>query len=438
MPTGCRETPGSFFQKLQPLPLMNVANIEIAEFDYPLPEERIAKHPLAERDKCKLLVRNADGHISHHIFTDLPTLLPKNALLVCNNTKVINARIRFKKPTGATIEIFCLEPIAPIDYAQMFQAKHSCRWLCLIGNLKRWKDEPLAMSLDCCGHKLDLSANKIKPVGNAWEVEFIWNNDNLCFADVIDAAGFIPIPPYLNRESEASDLTDYQTVYSKIKGSVAAPTAGLHFTDEVFENIDKKGIERAELTLHVGAGTFQPVKSQTIGNHPMHTEVFSISKQTIEQIIRKKNAHSPIVAVGTTSVRTLESLPYIGNALLQKANPDSLHVSQWDPYNDSSDDFDTIDALNAIDEYMNSNNVNVLTASTAILIAPSFKWRMVDAIVTNFHQPQSTLLLLVSAFIDRLNISRQDCPEWKRLYDEALDADYRFLSYGDSSLLTSW
>lgn len=418
-----------------------IADIKIADFDYLLPDEKIAKHPVEKRDECKMLVRNGKGEIKHRVFNELPQMLPSDAMLICNNTKVINARIRFQKPTGASIEIFCLEPISPVDYALMFQAKGSCRWACLVGNSKRWKDDLLSKTvvLKQSDKIITLTARRIAAHGNSWEIEFAWSDDSLTFASVIEAAGYIPIPPYLNRNSEETDNIDYQTVYSKIKGSVAAPTAGLHFTDNVLDEIVNKGVRLRELTLHVGAGTFQPVKSETIGEHPMHTEIFSVSRNLIEEIIQQINKSGKVLAVGTTTVRTLESLPYLGALIIENPQIEisEMYVDQWYPYQQRFEKINTIDALNSLLEWLDKNNIKILTASTSIMIAPGFKWRIVDGIVTNFHQPQSTLLLLVSSFVDR-NTSDDTTPQWRQMYDEALRNDYRFLSYGDSSLLTTW
>ena len=403
----------------------NIRNIRIEDFDYPLPDERIAKHPLPDRDRCKLLLFDG-GNISSHQFCDVPALLPEHSMLVYNNTKVINARLRFRKAGGgATIEVFCLEPVSPVDYAQIFQTTHSCTWLCLVGNSKRWKSGDLEQIITIDGNPVRLSATRGERRGNAFLVTFTWDGDKVTFASVLEAVGEIPIPPYLNRGTEPSDSSDYQTVYSHIKGSVAAPTAGLHFTDEVLAECDRRGIERRELTLHVGAGTFQPVKSDTIGGHDMHTEFISVPRQLIVDLI---NTERPIVAVGTTSVRTLESLYYIGLTLLN--NPDAtesdLCVGQWMPYTQGSP-VDTRRALQAIVDYLDRHGIDTYLGSTQIMIAPSFEFHIISGIITNFHQPQSTLLLLVSAFVggDR----------WRDIYHYALDNGYRFLSYGDGSLL---
>lgn len=414
--------------------MSNIKDIRIADFDYPLPDERIPRHPLAERDTCKLLVSRPDGSVEHHTFSELPELLPEKTLMVCNDTRVINARIRFEKLTGSKIEVFLLEPIFPEDYVLMFQAVGSCRWGCLVGNLKRWKEGPLVKMLDIDGRKVELRATRVRPLeGNGQEILFEWDDPEVTFASVVDAAGYIPIPPYLKRDSEACDSDDYQTVYARVKGSVAAPTAGLHFTPKLFERLRASGVDIAPLTLHVGAGTFQPVKSETIGEHPMHTEVFSVDRDSIEKLISAKREGRKITAVGTTSVRTLESLPYIGVQL--HAGDFSLHVDQWSPYGDSSVQLsgDAVKELKHILEYMDEKGIETLTASTSIMIAPGFRWRIVDVMVTNFHQPQSTLLLLVSSFLDR-DPDRKRL-QWRHIYNEALDQAYRFLSYGDACLL---
>lgn len=411
----------------------SIKNIRIKDFDYPLPDERIAKHPLKERDKCKLLVATPDA-CRHHHFSDLPELLPADSLLVCNDTKVINARIKFKKATGSTIEIFLLEPIAPEDYVLMFQTRGKCRWNCLVGNLKRWKSGSLEKTLDISEESVTLRATRYEALaGNAHEIEFEWDKD-VTFASIVDAAGYIPIPPYLNRDSEQSDSEDYQTVYARERGSVAAPTAGLHFTQQVFDNLRERGIDIEKVTLHVGAGTFQPVKSEQIGEHPMHTETFSVSKNMLMTLSDALKKGRVVTAVGTTSVRTLESLPIIGKQLL--AGDESLSVSQWEAYSDNcvqipADKTETAKLIDTIIAYMDKHGIDDITCETSIMIAPGFKWRIVEHMVTNFHQPQSTLLLLVSSFLGK----RADGAErWRIYYNEALSNDYRFLSYGDACL----
>lgn len=412
-----------------------VKNIRISDFTYPLPDERIARHPLPQRDACKLLASTAPGMIEHLRFADLPGLIPAGSLLVCNDTRVINARIRFRKETGSQIEIFLLEPISPCDYVMTFQTKDHCKWACLVGNLKRWKSDSLTKELVIDGKKTILTARREYALpGNAHAIVFSWDNPDASFAAIVDAAGFIPIPPYLKRESEDVDADDYQTVYARIKGSVAAPTAGLHFTPTVFDALRSKDIDIKPVTLHVGAGTFQPVKSEEIGGHPMHTETFSVSKDLVKALIGAIENGKQTTAVGTTTVRTLESLPYIGMHIINKY-PDPLHVYQWEAYDtDLTGEAlttQTILALKAIMHFMDSRRQDSITADTSIMIAPGFKWRIVNAMVTNFHQPGSTLLLLVSSFLG------DDSPEsgstrWRSIYNEALDNGYRFLSYGDA------
>lgn len=400
---------------------MSVYDIKIEDYNYPLPDERIAKHPLAERDRCKLLV-DRDGHLSEHVFNEIADLLPPDSTLVYNNTKVINARLRFRKNgVGALIEIFCLEPVEPRDYEQAFATTDSCEWLCFVGNSKRWKQGALEMSLDIDGTPTTLRAERMRSSGNAFVVRFSWDG-GATFASILDAVGEIPIPPYLNRSTEPSDLSDYQTVYSHIEGSVAAPTAGLHFTDAVLADIDRHGIRRCELTLHVGAGTFQPVKSESIGEHEMHTEFISVTRSLIDDL---RNAPGRVIAVGTTSVRTLESLYYIGVALHDGVDlSTALHVPQWMPY-EYEQNISTAEALDAIARFMDENAMTHLVGSTQIIIAPGYKFHIVGGMVTNFHQPQSTLLLLVSAFLGG---------NWRQVYDFALANGFRFLSYGDACL----
>lgn len=404
-------------------------NIKIADYNYPLPEDRIAKFPIAKRDNSKLLVYRG-GEISHTNFYNIAEYLPKGALMVFNNTRVIQARLHFRKETGAMIEVFLLEPHQPSDYELMFQTTGECQWLCLVGNLKKWKEGQLKRTIRVGDAEVVLACEHKGTKGTSQVVEISWRTVDAelpqpSFAEVIDAAGELPIPPYLKRDTEESDLTTYQTVYSKIKGSVAAPTAGLHFTDNVLADIDAHEIEREELTLHVGAGTFRPVKSEMISGHDMHTEYVSVRLHTIERLL----AHNcQAIAVGTTSVRTLESLYYIGKHILahpKEVTDADLHVQQWEPYEDSAEPT-AAEALTAIRDYLVSNSLQVLNASTQIIIAPSYRYRIVRMLVTNFHQPQSTLLLLVSALVG---------DDWHRIYDYALKNDFRFLSYGDSSLL---
>ena len=404
---------------------MNTKEIKINDYNYQLPDERIAKYPLARRDHSKLLVYDK-GEVSEDVFCNLPQHLPQGALMVFNNTRVIQARMHFRKSTGALIEIFLLEPAVPADYEQMFQTRSRCSWLCLVGNLKKWKEGTLVRRIGIGGQEMEIRATRKGEAGTSHLVEFEWDNAAASFAEILDAVGELPIPPYLNRDTEESDKTTYQTVYSKIKGSVAAPTAGLHFTPEVLADIDSRGIDREEVTLHVGAGTFRPVKSDDIGHHEMHTEFISVRRQTIEKLL-VHNAWA--VAVGTTSVRTLESLYYMGLKTLRHPDIDEqqLHVSQWEPYQEEkSEKVTSEEALRSLLDWMDRRQLSVLHSSTQIIIAPGYDYKIVRMLVTNFHQPKSTLLLLVSAFV------RGD---WRRIYDYALGHDFRFLSYGDSSLL---
>ena len=398
-------------------------HIKISEFNYPLPDERIAKFPLSNRDESKLLVYR-HGEVSEDRFTSLPSYLEPGEMMVFNNTKVIQARLHFRKETGALIEVFCLEPTAPNDYVLSFQQTKKCSWLCMVGNLKKWKEGTLKREVEVKGRTITLSATRGECRGTSHWIDFEWNDDTLTFADVLEAVGELPIPPYLNRETQESDKQTYQTVYSKIKGSVAAPTAGLHFTERVLKALDERGIDREELTLHVGAGTFKPVKSEEIEGHEMHTEYISVNRRTIEKLI----AHGgQTIAVGTTSVRTLESLYYIGILISQnpEANQEELHVKQWMPY-EPHPVLTPVESLQYILDYLNRHGMEALHTSTQIIIAPGYDYKIVKKIVTNFHQPQSTLLLLVSAFVKG---------DWEKIYDYALSHDFRFLSYGDSSLL---
>lgn len=419
---------------------MDTKNIHISDFDYNLPDERIAKFPLKERDHSKLLIYN-HGQVSEDIFYNITKHLPKGALMVFNNTRVIQARIHFRKSTGALIEVFLMEPADPTDYELMFQTTGHCAWLCMVGNLKKWKDGPLERDFEIHGQKLtltvtmDRSRTTEKSGGTNYWVNFDWDNPSVSFAEILDAVGELPIPPYLNRKTEDSDKTTYQTVYSKIKGSVAAPTAGLHFTEKVLHDIDDYGIQRDELTLHVGAGTFKPVKSEEISGHNMHTEYIVVHRHTFERLL----AHDcKAIAVGTTSVRTLESLYYMGVKLI--TNPDAteeeLHVNQWEPYDLPHNDEGLVivdgkpvsvrQSIQNILDYLDRDNLEALHSSTQIIIAPGYTYKIVKILVTNFHQPQSTLLLLVSAFVHG---------DWRRIYDYALGHGFRFLSYGDCNLI---
>lgn len=402
---------------------MNPKEIHISEYNYPLPDELIAKHPLQQRDACRLLVRRPDGTLEDRVFAELPGLLPDDAMLVYNNTRVINARLRMRKDTGALIEIFCLEPVAPADYAQAFASTESCTWSCFVGNIKRWKQGELTAEIEVDGVRATLCAERVARADNASEVRFSWNEPQLTFARIIGAIGEIPIPPYLNRATEATDSTDYQTVFSRIDGSVAAPTAGLHFTDRVLADISSRGIPRLEVTLHVGAGTFQPVKSEEVGDHAMHSEFIAVERDVVAALAAGKRR---VIAVGTTSVRTLESLYHIG-CLISQGKWDG-EVPQWYAYDTDHPGLPVAEALNAIVGYLDASGQRTLMGATRIIIAPGYTYRVVSGMVTNFHQPQSTLLLLVSALMG---------DEWRAMYDHALSVPYRFLSYGDACLLLS-
>ena len=418
---------------------MQTKEIQIRDYNYPLPDERIAKFPLPERDSSKLLVYNR-GEVSEDTFRSLPDYLPKGALMIFNNTKVIRARLHFRKRIalpqggsgeGALIEIFLLEPASPVEYQENFIATSECSWYCLVGNSKKWKEGLLYGEFRIGGTSYTISAERVAPHGTSFGIRFRWEG-GFAFSEVLESLGELPIPPYLNRKTEESDLRTYQTVYSKIKGSVAAPTAGLHFTERVLADLDAHGIEREELTLHVGAGTFKPVKSEEIGDHEMHTEHIAVRLQTIQKLIQHGGK---AIAVGTTSVRTLESLYYMGlkaSQLMQEGRDtgdgEELHVEQWMPYDNVNDNVNdnNVQCLESLRDYMQKHHLDVLHSSTQIIIAPGYQFHVVQMMVTNFHQPQSTLLLLVSAFVHG---------NWRRIYDYALAHDFRFLSYGDSSLL---
>lgn len=402
---------------------MNLQDLSIDEFDYPLPDSRIARHPLAERDACLLLVRDSEGALSTHRFSDLPGLLDPGAMLVYNNTRVINARLRFRKGElhdGALIEVFCLEPLAPRDYALNFASAGPVEWTCFVGNSKRWKEGVLSQSVRVDGRTVTLSAERTGRDGNASTVSFVWDDPSVTFARIIEAAGELPIPPYLNRDTEETDKLDYQTVFSVIDGSVAAPTAGLHFTPQLLEAVDRTGAVRRDVTLHVGAGTFQPVKADTLGGHTMHAEFISVGIDLIRELA---DTTRTVTAVGTTSVRTLESLYHIG-CLMATGRFDG-ELPQWYPYSPEHPRLSRRAALMALAETLSSEGKDRLIATTRLMIGPGYDFKVVEAMVTNFHQPRSTLLLLVSAFLGGGG-------EWRQIYDYALAGDFRFLSYGDA------
>lgn len=422
--------------------------IYIADYNYPLPDERIAKYPLAERDQSKLLVYeptptpSLKGRVTEDRFYNVGDYIKPDSLLVYNNTRVIQARLEFHKriasadgnapAQGARIEVFCLEPLQPNDYQLSLSSTRGCVWKCMVGNAKKWKGEEPLPGPPLKGRELNWRAYKEQVLGNTYAVRFEWDDETISFAEILDAVGELPIPPYLNRKTEESDKITYQTVYSRIKGSVAAPTAGLHFTQRVLDDIHARGIETDEVTLHVGAGTFLPVKTADANEHTMHSEIIAVPKTTIEHIIAKLGK---IVAVGTTSMRTLESLYFIGRQIAKgtkdkgQRTMDEIHVGQFEPYEEpvNGEWLGVREALQAIVDYLDATGQQTLHAATQIMIKPGYQFRVVDQLITNFHQPQSTLLLLVSAFVGG---------DWKTIYDYALGHDFRFLSYGDSSILT--
>lgn len=417
--------------------IKDVQNISIEDYNYPLPDERIAKYPLSERDASKLLVLK-DNNISSSHFNEIGDFLPKDSLLIFNETKVVRARLQFTKESGAAIEIFCLEPISGNgDYQVAFSSKSPSRWKCLVGNSRRWKNETISLRLyESTSQQVNestsqsqcqcqiLHAERLEKNDNYSVVEFSWEPAELSFAEVLEAAGEIPLPPYLHREAEESDRERYQTVFAKHEGSVAAPTAGLHFTNELITNLKERGITFEEVTLHVGAGTFRPVSSETIGEHEMHSETIVVKKSCIEKLIR--NCGKTIIPVGTTSMRTIESLYWIGLMLMEEGLEEhNLHLNQWFPYKERETLPSAEESLSTILEYLNKYELSELHATTALMIAPTCKINIAKALITNFHQPKSTLLLLVSALIG---------DKWKEAYQYALDNDFRFLSYGDSCL----
>lgn len=398
-----------------------IPQLNIEDYSYPLTDDRIAKYPLPERDSSRLL-RYEDGKIGEHCFRDLPGLLPEGSLMVFNDTKVVPARLHFRRESGAHIEIFCLEPLSPSEYNLVFERRDECIWKCVIGNAKKWKGDVLSLYCpepDASISSMDLKAELLERDGQTGVVRLFWKG-GACFSEVLERCGRIPIPPYLNRETESVDLERYQTLYAHHRGSVAAPTAGLHFTGRVLGEIRDRNIDTETVCLHVGAGTFLPVKGSDVSRHTMHREPFVLTRELIERIARGGRT---VVAVGTTSVRTLESLYYIGVSILEHGEP--RDVGQWDPYGDEKA-FSTREALLAIVDWLDRNGLDSLAAGTRIIIVPGFRFRIVDVLVTNFHQPESTLILLVSAFVGG---------DWRRIYDYALGHGFRFLSYGDSSLL---
>jgi S-adenosylmethionine:tRNA ribosyltransferase-isomerase len=398
-------------------------NIYINDYDYDLPEDRIAQYPVKERDKSRLLL--FDGNtISSDTFTNIDRYLPEGSLLVFNNTRVIRARLLFQKKSGAQIEIFCLEPNSPPDYEASFASQFPVEWKCIIGNLKKWKTGIVTMKFHLNNKEYELHAEKVSPEREAWRIRFEWNNNDISFSEVLEASGHIPLPPYITREDEKEDADRYQTVYSSVKGSVAAPTAGLHFTRDLLARLKGKGVNQVDITLHVGAGTFQPVRASKISDHHMHCEHFFVTRETINELLEN---HGRIIAVGTTSVRTIESLYWLGVKAINypQSNIDDLKVGQWEPYNNDQD-IPVKTALKALSDLMAKHKYRSISASTKIIIIPGYKFRVITGMITNFHQPKSTLLLLISAWTGT---------DWHKIYAYALENGFRFLSYGDSSLL---
>jgi S-adenosylmethionine:tRNA ribosyltransferase-isomerase len=400
-----------------------MTNINLNEYFYNLPSEKISQYPLRERDHSKLLSYN-NGIIAEDCFKNIHKYLPQESLLVFNNTKVIRARLIFQKESGARIEVFCLEPLIPDDYDQSFSAKGQVEWKCVIGNLKKWKSGTIHKSFNRNNKQYELHADKLDTQGDAWRIRFLWDCPEMTFSDVIESVGHVPLPPYINRPDEKEDSIRYQTIYSMVKGSVAAPTAGLHFTRKVIDSLTQKGIKTTELTLHVGAGTFQPVKTDNIFKHEIHSEHFYVAAETVESLLKSIGA---IIPVGTTSVRTLESLYWLGIKISHnpEIKPNDLFLDQWEAYN-LKGSITSYQSLETVLLWMQHNNLKSIHAPTRIIIVPGYDFRIINGLITNFHLPGSTLLLLISAWVGE---------EWKRIYRYALENDFRFLSYGDSSLL---
>ncbi|HBE40054.1 MAG TPA: S-adenosylmethionine tRNA ribosyltransferase [Bacteroidales bacterium] len=401
----------------------SIRKLNINNYDYDLPAERIAQYPARERDRSKLLIYRT-GNIKTDIFRNISEYLPPDSLLVFNNTRVIRARLLFTKPTGSIIEILLLEPLSPSDYTHTFASVNPVEWKCMIGNLKKWKKGTITLLFKINEREYELLAEKAGPADEGLRVRFSWDPEDISFAEVLGSAGHIPLPPYVNREDEEIDNIRYQTVYGRIRGSVAAPTAGLHFTDHIINDILNKGIKRTEITLHVGAGTFQPVRTNDITDHVMHCEHFSVSYQTIETLL---SYHNRIIAVGTTSVRTLESIYWLGRKVMKQRDYDDVFFTeQWEPYHYCGREISVKESLEALLKIIENKGTGYLTGSTGIIIIPGYKFRMINGMITNFHQPRSTLLLLVSAWVG---------DDWRKLYYFAINRGFRFLSYGDSSLL---
>lgn len=410
--------------------MISPKEIEIKNYDYDLPAERIASYPLPQRDESKLLIYRNEN-IKEDIFKNISQYIPENSILVFNDSKVVKARILIEDSQGHKIEIFCLEPVQPSrEFVMAFAATKKCRWLCMIGNAKKWKEEVIIQNFFTKGKVVELRVKKFAPVNGVYEVEFEWNPIELTFSEVLMRVGHIPLPPYIKREDQKSDAERYQTVYANLEGSVAAPTAGLHFTPEVLEELKAKGVDEEFVTLHVGAGTFQPVKSDRIGEHNMHGEKFFVNRNLIEKILNKED--KKIIAAGTTSARTMESLYWLGLKLIENSSVqiNKLKIFQWEAYENKDErKYSLEDAMRALADYLKFNEIETLECETEIIITPGYKFKVIDGLITNFHQPKSTLLLLIAAFTKG---------EWEKIYDYAMKNDFRFLSYGDSSLLLNF
>jgi S-adenosylmethionine:tRNA ribosyltransferase-isomerase len=409
---------------------MNSKEIEIKDYDYELPAERIASHPLPKRDESKLLVYR-NQKIEESIFKNISEYIPKDSILIFNDSKVVKARILIENSAGQKIEIFCLEPIQPSREFQMaFSATKKCKWLCMVGNAKKWKEDTIIHNFFTKGKVVELRVRKSEPVNGVYEIDFEWNPVEMTFSEVLMRVGHIPLPPYIKREDQKSDAERYQTVYANLEGSVAAPTAGLHFTGEVLEELKAKGVDEEFVTLHVGAGTFQPVKSEKIGGHNMHGEKFFVSRTLIEKVLN--HGDKKIIAAGTTSARTIESLYWLGVKLIENSSvqTNKLKVTQWEAYeNKDTKRYSAEDAMQALTDYMKFNDIAALECETEIIISPGYNFKLIDGLITNFHQPKSTLLLLIAAFTNG---------KWKDIYDYAMKNNFRFLSYGDSSLILNF
>ena len=408
---------------------MHPENIFIKDYTYELTEERIAKYPLPQRDESKLLIYK-NGKIEENNYYNLDKYIPSNSLLVFNNTKVVEARLIFQKSSGSVIELFCLEPAEEYpDITTAMMQKKKVLWKCLVGGAKKWKDESLIKMIkmiESDSKEVELVAKKIKKLTDDFLIEFSWNDASLSFAEILHHTGSVPLPPYLHREAEETDKERYQTIYAKHEGSVAAPTAGLHFTERLFQKLEKKNIQRDFVTLHVGAGTFKPVKTETISEHEMHAEFFEVQKIFIENLLYHLDKN--IIVVGTTSLRTIESLYWLGVKTILHPNITShdLQLQQWEVYNIDASDISTEQALQSLLQWMNKNQTEVLVTKTQIIIVPGYELKIVNGLITNFHQPQSTLLLLVASIVGDY---------WKKIYSYALENNFRFLSYGDGSLI---